>query len=130
MARARTLIPYLWSLPIFGTAWYIGWFESHDGLYMIDPGWFLLALFTGYTITLVACSSRAFTKHQLGHLIVFVAATFMGVLASGMDYHDLLTIFFSLGLAFWDVAITFFGALILLFIRLCVTRRKRPEAQV
>jgi hypothetical protein len=62
-------------------------------------------------------------------MIAFAAAIFLGILTSGMDYNDLGTVYFSLGLAFWAFAITFFGALILLFIRFCVTRKKQPEAQ-
>jgi hypothetical protein len=139
MTHARVLVPYLWSLPIVGASWYVGWsVHQHPPR---EEGWFFaaffLALFIGYTITLVVCTSRAFTKHQLGHMVIFVVATFLGVLTSGMDYdigisvldYDIGISFLSLALAFWAFAITFVGALILLLIRFPFTRRKSPEAQ-
>ena len=127
MSRMRTLIPYLWAVIVLVSVWYMARLAARDQeLPKGGEGWVLLFIFAGYSITLVACSRRPFTAHQVGHALVFVAAVFLGVLLSGIE-RNVGTIYLSLALAFWAFLIAGVGALVLALTRWIVSRR--PAAQ-
>lgn len=87
MALTRTWIPYLWAIPLGVLAWY----ATHDEMvrYMGLPEANLWTIFflilVGYSIALVACHRKPITAHQLGHLVVFEATTFLGFQGSNLQ---------------------------------------------
>jgi hypothetical protein len=125
MNRIRTLGPYLWAVPIVVSAWHMGRLVANEELFRGIEGAILLSIITGYTITLVACSRRPFTGHQVGHALAFIAAAFLGVLCSNIerDLGMIYFIYFSLALAFWAFLIAGVGALVLALTSWIVSRR-------
>ncbi len=83
----RALIPYLWAIPLGVLAWEKTHYDLWRGMGLPEvhlwAAWFVILL--GYAITLVACHRRPLTVHQLGHFVVFEAATFLGFWGSDLQ---------------------------------------------
>ncbi len=128
MNRTRTWIPYLWAFPLCASAWYLGCavMDQTTRFAEYSERVVLLVNFTGYSITLVACSRRSFSLHQLGHLGVFVAAVVLGALLSNPE-RDLGMVYFSASLGSWVFAIVGVAACLLAIIRSIVP--PRPPSQ-
>jgi len=121
MSTARTWIPYLWAVPLGLLAWY----ETHDEVvtYMLlpelNPWTIFFLIFVGYSITLVACHRRPASLHQLGHLVLFEAATFLGFHGSNLTcVVGIWYVFMVAG----TTAVVLLGGVVLAFTRLLLPR--------
>jgi len=129
MNRARAWIPYLWAIPLYAFAWHATHDDivRHMGLPAVNPWLVFLLILTGYSITLVACHRRPITIHQLGHLLVFEAATFLGFRGSDLQC---VAGFMYLYMIAGTTAVTVLGAAVLAITRLLVPRRQSAEPQM
>ena len=121
-------MPYLWAIPLGVFAWY----ATHDdivwymGLPAVNPWTILLLILVGYSITLVACHRRPITGHQLGHLAVFEAATFLGFWGSDLEcITGIMYVFMVAGTA----GVVVLAAVVLGLTHLLVPRRQSTGPQ-
>ena len=83
----RKLIPYLWAVPLCA----LSWAETHDqlarglGLYLAYTPVTWAMVSAGYIASLIACSRKLFSVHQLGHLVVFELAALVGFRGSDLQ---------------------------------------------
>ena len=117
MNRLRMWIPYLWAIPLA----LVPWVST-----IVDFPVVYFATFVGYTITLVACHDRAFSVHQLVHLLVFEVVTLVVWFISVPD--SITYLMFGIpGLSAWGIVLV--GGIILAVIRVPAARRKPPKDQ-
>ena len=87
MRLSRASIPYLWALPLcIWSCTYTHWeVRESMGIPVVRPFAAASVFFLGYFISLVACDRRLVSWHQLGHLVLFAAAAFLGFLGANLE---------------------------------------------